>query len=274
MTTRFEPKKINLNRINGGIAYQDGDTPQPNLFNDVAQNAAYCAEQIEGILHPPEVVETDPNLPPSVEWVQTFVNGRAYQKLRFSNLKGAPSGEQSGGGSANISDIDHDTIIRNGDGKLAVNVARVTANGVPKDLSNIQQVSDTEIATDAQRDMGMLYVSLNGQPRKISISQIASAQQPQVSAEKSYIRLFTKNDFVKMGENYVLSIPSVEHGITNPYLAQFLIDENSGGNASESYKVSAVCSSRVLSSKTVRVTITLDLSKYAEYSGKIYLKGE
>lgn len=90
MVTRFEPKKINLNRINGGIAYQDGDTPQPNLFNDVAQNAAYCAEQIEGILHPPEVVETDPNLPPSVEWVQTFVNGRAYQKLRFSNLKGAP----------------------------------------------------------------------------------------------------------------------------------------------------------------------------------------
>lgn len=194
MVTRFEPKKINLSRINGGNAYQDGDTPQPNLFNDVAENSAYCAEQIEAILHPPEVVETDPNLPPMVEWVRTYVNGRAYQKLRFSNLKGAPGGGQAGGGVVGEVEIDSVTIIRDRQGRLAVNVANVTGNSVPKDLSNIQQLSDAEITTTAQRDNGKLFVDFNGVPRKISLSQIAGEIEQIVLPQYKLVEIYDEKN--------------------------------------------------------------------------------
>lgn len=65
---------------------------------------------------------------------------------------------------------DQKTIVRNPDGTLSVNFKTV----VPTDLSELEQVKSSEIETKEQKQSGMLYINLDGAPKKISLEQIGA----------------------------------------------------------------------------------------------------
>lgn len=93
-----------------------------------------------------------------------------------------------------------------------------------------------------------------------------------------YIKTFYKSDFTQIGvlQKYCLTIPQSEHGLINPYVAKAILkvavcdEDDEPGAAMGSF----ICKCRVLTTGTVKVYVTVDLSKYTEYTGKIYLEGE
>jgi hypothetical protein len=63
---------------------------------------------------------------------------------------------------------DQETIVRNTDGTLSVNFKTV----VPTDLRELKQVEPSDIETTEKRQDGMLYINIDGTPKKISLWQI------------------------------------------------------------------------------------------------------
>lgn len=92
----------------------------------------------------------------------------------------------------------------------------------------------------------------------------------------SYSKQFTKADFIQIGmsQRYYISIKYSEHGLQNPYVDKILLDCNSDGSESTTFQTPIVASERTLSTWTIKIYVTVDLTKYTKYSGTIYLKGE
>lgn len=93
---------------------------------------------------------------------------------------------------------------------------------------------------------------------------------------KGYIKEFTKADFQQVGaaQRYFIAIRQAEHGLKNPYVSKILINRDKNSEETTNFKTSVVAGERTLSTGTIKVYITVDLSKLSDYSGKIYLAGE
>lgn len=92
---------------------------------------------------------------------------------------------------------------------------------------------------------------------------------------KGYIKEFTKADFAQVGtaQLYVLAITKKEHGLTNPYVDKVIVTK-SDGIETAAFQTAVIVQEKTLSTGTVKIYITIDINKYTEYSGKIYLRGE
>ena len=89
--------------------------------------------------------------------------------------------------------------------------------------------------------------------------------------ERAYIKEFTKDDFVKVGDlklYYVQTMPQ-EHHLTNPYVDTVLANSIDG---EEVVAQNIVSGDKVLKGGIVKVYFTIDIDRYEDYSGKIYLK--
>lgn len=91
-----------------------------------------------------------------------------------------------------------------------------------------------------------------------------------------YSKQFTKSDFVQVGtaQRYYIAIKQSEHGLTNPYVDKMLVNSKADSEETTTFQTVVVVGEKTLSTGTIKVYITIDLSKYTEYSGTIYLKGE
>lgn len=93
---------------------------------------------------------------------------------------------------------------------------------------------------------------------------------------KEFVKEFTIEDFTQVGnlQKYYVQITKKEHGLTNPFCNEVIIEKSDNGETIK-YMTSVLFGSRLLkSTDTMRIYFTIDLSKYIEYNGKIYLKGE
>lgn len=101
--------------------------------------------------------------------------------------------------------------------------------------------------------------------------------QEQIDAilAKEFVKEFSISDFDQVGsaQRYCLSIKKNEHGLTNPRISKIVLNR-SDNEEYDNYATSIVCGERLLSTGTIKVYVTVDLSKEREYGGKIYLKGE
>lgn len=93
---------------------------------------------------------------------------------------------------------------------------------------------------------------------------------------KSFSKQFTKADFTQVGteQKYYIAIKKAEHGLDKPYVDKVLINKSAGDDETTSFQSSVLVGEKTLSTGTIKIYITIDLSKYIEYSGIIYLKGE
>lgn len=93
---------------------------------------------------------------------------------------------------------------------------------------------------------------------------------------RSYVKDFTKSDFsqIATAQRYVISITKNEHGLKKPYVDKVLINRSADSEETVAFQTAVVVQEKTLSTDTIKVYITIDLTKYTEYSGKIYLRGE
>lgn len=94
--------------------------------------------------------------------------------------------------------------------------------------------------------------------------------------DKTYIKNFTKDDFTRVGvaQRYFIQILQKEHGLTNPYVNKMVVDYKKDNEETTNFQTPVVVQSKTLSTGTIKIYVTIDLSEYTEYSGKIYLIGE
>ena len=90
---------------------------------------------------------------------------------------------------------------------------------------------------------------------------------------KVYVKAFVKEDFVQVGsaQRYCLQIPRYEHNLEMPYVDKMIVTQT---DDESTFQSNVSVGERLLSTGTIKIYITIDLSKYDYYSGKIYLKGE
>ena len=93
---------------------------------------------------------------------------------------------------------------------------------------------------------------------------------------KSFIKAFTKVDFKQVGtaQRYFISIKKAEHGLENPYVDKVLVNRSIDSEETTNFQTAVSVGEKTLSTGTIKIYVTIDLSKYTEYSGRIYLKGE
>lgn len=93
---------------------------------------------------------------------------------------------------------------------------------------------------------------------------------------KSFVKQFTKADFTQVGtaQRYFIAIKQAEHGLTNPYVDKMLVNRKADGEETTTFQTAVAVGEKTISTGTIKVYITIDLSKYTEYSGTIYLRGE
>lgn len=93
---------------------------------------------------------------------------------------------------------------------------------------------------------------------------------------KGFVKEFTKEDFTQVAkaQRYYIAIPQREHKLAKPFVEKVILSKTADSEENNSYMVATVCETRLLSTGTIKVYITIDLSGYTEYNGKIYLKGE
>lgn len=93
---------------------------------------------------------------------------------------------------------------------------------------------------------------------------------------RTYTKDFTKSDFQQVGteQRYFIAIKKAEHGLENPYVDKVLLNRSSDIDETTNFQTAVAVGEKTLSTGTIKVYVTIDLSKYTEYSGKIYLKGE
>lgn len=92
---------------------------------------------------------------------------------------------------------------------------------------------------------------------------------------KAYCKQFTKADFTQVGEEqkYFIAIKKAEHGLIKPYVDKVLINKADGEEIT-TFQTTITVGEKTLSTDTIKIYITIDLTKYTEYSGIIYLRGE
>lgn len=96
------------------------------------------------------------------------------------------------------------------------------------------------------------------------------------SKGRLFIKSFTISDFKQVGnsQRYVMAITKAEHGLANPYVDKMLINGAIDEEEATTYETAVVVGERTLSTGTIKVYVTIDLSQYTAYSGRIYIKGE
>lgn len=96
----FEPKKLDLDDINGGIRFTESDGVTPNAINDPIEAVAYAQTVVEHLTDTPDTSEIDGVGSPNVSFVSnTTADGVTIHKFKFSNLSGAtftPSLDEAG----------------------------------------------------------------------------------------------------------------------------------------------------------------------------------
>lgn len=96
----FEPKKLDLEDINGGIRFTESDGVTPNAINDPIEAVAYAQTVVEHLTDTPDNSEINGVGSPNVSFVSnTTADGVTIHKFKFSNLSGAtftPSLDEAG----------------------------------------------------------------------------------------------------------------------------------------------------------------------------------
>lgn len=96
----FEPKKLDLDDINGGIRFTESDGVTPNAINDPIEAVAYAQTVVEHLTDTPDTSEINNAGSPNVSFVSsTTTDGVTIYKFKFSNLSGAtftPSLDEAG----------------------------------------------------------------------------------------------------------------------------------------------------------------------------------
>lgn len=87
---------------------------------------------------------------------------------------------------------------------------------------------------------------------------------------------FTKNDFNQIGitQKYYMSIPQKTHKLRNPFVKKIIVEKADAEEETSTFMTPVVCGERLLSTGTMKIYVTIDLSGYTAYEGKIYLEGE
>ena len=111
---------------------------------------------------------------------------------------------------------------------------------------------------------------------KLAELEQAIAEVKGVTGSKQYIKNFVKGDFLQAGtkQRWYLQITKSEHGLTNPYVDKVVIHKKVDSEETQGFHTEVICQDKVLTTGTIKIYITIDLSQYTEYSGVIYLKGE
>lgn len=93
---------------------------------------------------------------------------------------------------------------------------------------------------------------------------------------RCFVKQFKITDFTQVAktQRYYISIPASEHKLSNPFAEKVILSKTCESEETSDCMVETICGTRLLSTGTIKVYITIDLGKYTEYSGKIYLKGE
>ena len=85
----FNPKKIDVSKINSGVEYADGDGISPSAINDPIEGTLYSQIITDNLSQTPDVSEANQYGAVGVSFVDgDIVNGVQTKKLKFSNLKG------------------------------------------------------------------------------------------------------------------------------------------------------------------------------------------
>lgn len=85
----FNPKKIDISKINSGVEYADGDGISPSAINDPIEGTLYSQIITDNLSQTPDVSEANQYGAVGVSFVDgDIVNGVQTKKLKFSNLKG------------------------------------------------------------------------------------------------------------------------------------------------------------------------------------------
>lgn len=85
----FNPKKIDVSKINSGVEYADGDGISPSAINDPIEGTLYSQIITDNLSQTPDVSEANQYGTVDVSFVDgNIVNGVQTKKLKFSNLKG------------------------------------------------------------------------------------------------------------------------------------------------------------------------------------------
>lgn len=96
----FEPKKLDLDDINGGIRFTESDGVTPNAINDPIEAVAYAQTVVEHLTDTPDTSEINGAGSPNVSFISsTTTDGVTIYKFKFSNLSGAtftPSLDEAG----------------------------------------------------------------------------------------------------------------------------------------------------------------------------------
>ena len=87
---------------------------------------------------------------------------------------------------------------------------------------------------------------------------------------------FTLTDFKQLGtkQKYVLAIPQKDHKLRNPFVKKIIVEKADAEEETPTFMTPVVCGERLLSTGTMKIYVTIDLSVYTAYEGKIYLEGE
>lgn len=80
----WEPKKLDLTKINNGQEYNDGDGVGASSVNAAVESAAWAQNYAESLTAAPDLTEVANVGTPNV----SFVDNGNYKKFKFSNLKG------------------------------------------------------------------------------------------------------------------------------------------------------------------------------------------
>ena len=93
---------------------------------------------------------------------------------------------------------------------------------------------------------------------------------------KSFAKVFSIDDFSQLGteQKYVMAIKKNEHGLKKPFVDKILLNQTADQNETTSFQTSVVMQEKTLPTDTIKIYVTIDLSKLTEYSGIIYLRGE
>lgn len=87
---------------------------------------------------------------------------------------------------------------------------------------------------------------------------------------------FTKDDFRRVGnlERWYIAIPERIHKLKNPFVKKIVLTKSDVEEETPTFMTPIICGERLLTTGTIKVYITIDLTKCTIYDGKIYLEGE
>lgn len=203
-----------------------------------------------------------------------FVDGACFLEIESAGEKGYIELSQSG--KTYVAPIKSGITKYKGVIEAQVRITQTEASGeVPifkSDKFNLNTLASIN-ALDEIPDEYPEWIDIAN--AKIAEINKAIADVEQVNG-KSFSKQFTKGDFTQVGtaQRYYIAITQAEHGLIKPYVNKVLVNSKIDGEETTTFQTAVVVGEKTLSTGTIKVYITIDLSKYTEYSGIIYLKGD